>query len=549
MADATATFGIDLAVDGKNEAEGAAQALALLRKRFDDDTSSLRQMNAAMKILQSGTTVSIDTFKKLQKQMDEKRASLIGAQEELIRLGGAFTKSKKPPKELGDAAAKAGDGLKTMLDSAKAGAGPLGGLFEKANSLKNAIGAGGLTAVAIAAAAGFAVLVAAAVAGATSLTHFAFASADASRAQLLLDQGLTGSKASAAAYQETIDEVSRGVAISSDKVAGYAKDLYLAGLRGNVLKSALEAASIKAAVLGDTAAGAFVDAAKGAKAAGASVVKLSDDVKSKLGGVAAAQMLSLSVQTAKLEENLGKLFKNVGVEKFEQALQSILSVFDETTSSGHALKVLSETIFAPLFDSVSGLGPIVKAMFQGMIVGALIVTIGVLKVRNAFRDAFGKDALGGLDLADLTMKAVAVTVIALGIAVGIALLPIFMLVTAGKQLKNTFDEFSLAAKAAWAFMSNLNFTQVGLDLVTGFVNGIKQGAQAVIDAVKGLGSSALAALRGALDSHSPSRAFAKLGLTAPQGMAEGVDAGVPDVEASVASMVSVPTEVSPRAGR
>src|SRR4029077_4065841 len=124
------------------------------------------------------------------------------------------------------------------------------GLFERVNLLKNAVGKGGLAAGMLAGAAAVAVLVAALVAGVAALAQFAIVSSDASRSQFLLLQGLTGSEEGAYGLQDAIAGVSNNVAISSDKVAGYAQELYKAGIRGGELDKALEAVSITSSVMG-----------------------------------------------------------------------------------------------------------------------------------------------------------------------------------------------------------------------------------------------------------------------------------------------------------
>jgi hypothetical protein len=63
---------------------------------------------------------------------------------------------------------------------------------------------------------------------------------------------------------------------------------------------------------------------------------------------------------------------------------------------------------------------------------------------------------------------------------------------------------------------------IGKSLVDGFVKGIKNGIGSVIDAAKNLARSAYDAAMGALKSHSPSRLFAQVGDTVPQGFTVGV---------------------------
>lgn len=88
------------------------------------------------------------------------------------------------------------------------------------------------------------------------------------------------------------------------------------------------------------------------------------------------------------------------------------------------------------------------------------------------------------------------------------------------------------SKQKWAEVKNgaVNFfksagtwlLQAGKDLVIGFAHGITNAAGAVTDAAKGLGSSALNAVKNVLSIMSPSREMAKLGMFAGQGFAKGL---------------------------
>lgn len=74
---------------------------------------------------------------------------------------------------------------------------------------------------------------------------------------------------------------------------------------------------------------------------------------------------------------------------------------------------------------------------------------------------------------------------------------------------------------------------IGKSLVDGFIKGITGGAASVIDAAKNLARSAYDAAMGALQAHSPSRLFTKVGGTVPAGMSVGITAGMPAVESNL----------------
>jgi hypothetical protein len=541
-ADETASFAIELEDDASGAAKTAAQSLELLRKKLTEDTDALRAMQSAMRNLQGGAAVNIETFRKLRDQITAQKAAVAAGQERYIKLGGSF-------KDLSKKGGESAQGLKHLLDAAKGTAGPMGGLFERVNLLTKSLGAAGLAGVAVVAVAGLAILAAGIVALIAKLAEFALVSADAARSQSLLLEGLVATNpawiknaSSAGELEDAIGRVSNSVAISQDKVFGYATELYKAGLRGGELEEALDAASISASVLGDTAASSFIDSAKGVKELGGSVSNLAAQVKGKLGPTAAAQMLALSTQTAKFHEHLSGLFEGVAIEKFLGALHDVLSVFDQTTITGKALKTLVETIFNPIFAAAETLGPVLKAFFQGMVIGALLVTIAVLKIRNAIRDAFGDESKSSIDYIKLATDA---GVIAIGFLVGILAVLVGALAAVGAAAYAIVKPFLLA----YEFASSIDWGALGTSIVDGIIGGITGAAGRLVDSVKGLGESAINSIKGTLGIGSPSKVFAGIGIDTAAGYAQGVDQGADGVADATASMVSIPSDTpAPQGG-
>ena len=67
--------------------------------------------------------------------------------------------------------------------------------------------------------------------------------------------------------------------------------------------------------------------------------------------------------------------------------------------------------------------------------------------------------------------------------------------------------------------------QVGKDIVSGLINGIKQGASGVATAIGSMASSAVAKAKSVLDIRSPSRVMKKVGEQTAEGMALGIKKG------------------------
>jgi hypothetical protein len=202
---------------------------------------------------------------------------------------------------------------------------------------------------------------------------------------------------------------------------------------------------------------------------------------------------------------------------------------------------IAETIFQPMINAIERLAPLARRFFQGMVIGALLVAVAVLKVRNWLRDTFGgSDILKGFDAQRAALYAgvfafgvLAAAIGFVGLTMALALVPLAALVGALYGLGKV-------ALAVYNFFAELDWAALGRSIVDGIVGGIKGAARWVWDAMKGLASSATTAFKKALGIASPSKEFQRLGLTLPQGVASGVDAGAPQVDAAVSDMVDVP---------
>jgi hypothetical protein len=566
-ADAKATFAVELEDGTSSTAKSAASELKKLKDQITADTRALADMQKAMKNLQAGSSVNIQQFRDLKAQIDAKKQSIAQAQGAFVSLGGTFGKSAGEGKKVASM-------FELLRERAGMMPGPLGSVVSQLGSLKSML-AGGARVLGLAAlAAAMVAVTVAAIAGTAALLSYGVAQADARRNELLHLEGLTklrfwysAAAGSASELQGAIDRVSDGVALGRDEIGRYTEKLYRMGLRGKNLEDALEGVAIKAAVQGDAAASAFAGWAAGAALAGGSVRKLTDDVKARLGGIAAAQMLSLGVQAKKMRENFGVLFRDLKVEGLLKTLKIITDTFSQSTASGRALKALLETAFQPMVNAVEFLGPYVKRFFQGVVIGALLVGIAVLKVRNWFKRTFGDaEILKGFDATKSALYAGVAAVGLLGAAfAGMAALAVGALVVltpivwsavaavgalalSGLAMAAPFILGAIAIGALIAagyqlyrLWKEIDWTSLGRSIVDGIVGGLTAGIQWVKDAMRSLGDAALGSFKEALQIASPSKVFAKVGLAIPEGVEQGVDAGKRDVDDAVKGMVTAPS--------
>jgi hypothetical protein len=554
--DAVATFGMELDSNLPDVAGNSARALEDLKDKITSDTNSLREMQKALRNLQGGTAVNISQFRDLKDKIAAQKASIAAATQSYLTLGGNF-------KDTGKKSVEAAKGFGSLTDAARAAPGPLSSLSGKLGSINSILAGGAMAAGLLLVAAAITAVTVAAVAGFAALARYGIGVADARRNELLQLEGLTklrfgwfglaGAMAPAADkasfLQSTIDGVSQSVALGRDQVAGYAEDLYRAGLRGGNLQAALKGVATTAAVQGEAAAGAFKGMAMSAALTGHSVKALADDVQARLGGIAAAQLLSLDVQSKKLHESFAMIFSGLKIDKLLEGLNSITSMFSQNAATGRALKALVDGLFGPLIDQVSGPASLlVKRFFQGMTIAALLLGITVLRLRNYFRATFGDThILKSLDIMRVAVAAgagvvlgfaaaVVIAGVALATFVGFVTAPIAGIVLLGVAIYQ-------GIKALGRFISAA--ARVGADLVEGIIGGIKSGASGVISSLENLGSDAMAAFKKKLGIASPSRVAMRAAIEVPRGMAGGIRAGKPDVDRAMSSLVNIP---NPTAG-
>lgn len=564
-AEQTAEFAIKLDDETSGAAESAANGLARLKTQIDGDTKALGAMQRALKNLQGATVVNIKQVQHLKDGIAAKKATVAQAQSSYIDLGGSFTETaakggglsakidalSSQVKKSSDAAAsgtggtkKYGESLDAIGKSANALPGPLGAFVSKLQALRAAIGADVVLSLTVA----FVALAAAIGIASIALTKYGIAQADARRSELLHLEGLTKIRnryglaaGNAKEMQQQIDRVSASSALGRDKVAGYGEQLYRMGLRGNNLASALEGVAIKASVQGEAQANMFAHWAAGINLTGGSVDKFTDKVKSRLGGIAAKQMESLTVQAVKQKESFDALFNGLDVDKFVKAQKQVNDLLSQNTASGRALKQILTLVLQPFINAATAAQPLIKRFFQGMIIQGQHLVIGYLRIRNEFRKTFGgNDVTRSIDKMNVALIAGKVVLwsiaAAIAFAAGAFLVFAFPVLLAGAAIYSLIN----TAKLLVQLWDEIDWKDLGQSIWKGIVAGVTAGATAVLNAVKGLGSAASGAFKSALGISSPSKAFMRMGVEIPAGIAAGVKQGSPAARAAVGDVVPAP---------
>lgn len=491
--------GMSNALKALNQAQVVDIATARsLQSKIDAQRESVARANA--EILKHGATYTrvAEQQKKFTKQQDEVRKKFEAAKE------------KK--------AAADADKLKASIQSAQ---GPTQGLQESVSKLGTALtstegalsiaASGALLLVAALAAATVAV-VAFGVAALASFGKFVVESANVARSANLIRAAFAGSSENARNLGSQVDALAAKLPTPRAELNQMSADLAEAGFQGQQLVDVLNAvAQSKAAGANKAAAkieeivgrgkitqrfalGAFelqgtgLEFGEVASALASNLkvgigeaqsalfqgrVKLSDGaaalrtaVEAKFGKINVSKMLDLDVILAKVKENAAALVSDVKVEPLLQDLQGLGTSFSDATVTGLGMKKIATVIGQTLVDSVRVAIPVVKGFIEGALIGALKLYVLYLKVRVAFRDAFGDpDTKTKIDAVNLAVKVgtglvlgLATAALAVGASVAIALTPIVAFTVSLYQAYNgaslLIDKLGEVPKAIDAIATN-----------------------------------------------------------------------------------------------
>lgn len=527
-----ATFTLTLRDEISRTAQSMAGALDAARKKLIEQKKALGEMQGALRNLRGAGAGTSAQQKELRDRIAAAKAAIAGTQGEVLRLGENFAtaapKAKSLLEQMAEQPGAVGQAAKAYVDLAK-GLGTTGG--------KLAIVLGGVLAVA----AGAALLVTAVVAvgraaleGAVAVARFGLAHADARRNEMLHLEALTRVRTymgfaagSASELQAALDRVSVNSALGRGELSGYAEQLYRMGLRGDNLSQALEGTAIAASTVGDAYARRFAGMAASAAHAGGSVRRLADDIRGRLGGIAARQAIGLDAQMTRLREGIGSIFDSIDIEPLLRGLNEVTSLFARGRVVSEAWGRVLGVVFRPFIGGAEGAGSAVRSLltrFTTMVVRAATSVLWIVAGLRRVDEQLGVTrALGTLVFGELGIVATTAAV-ALSAIGGVVTRNVILGVAAAAALVVAWQR----ARSAFT-----GWTETGARLVDGLVTGIRSGYERVTSAVRGLASAASSALTEALEIRSPSRVFAGFGREIPRGLAAGVDEGTGEATGAV----------------
>lgn len=570
MADTTTSFSVDIEETG---ADSAASSLEALKEKILGDSAALKEMTAALRNLKAGGAAGTEVFTDLKAKIDAQKQSIAGAQASFIQLGGSFGAAAGGAGKLtdaldqvdgdlgkiGDESAGGMDGLKDSTDGASASAGdlkgalseipgPLGRSTREAGKLLDAFGKLGAAGPYVAAAAVIAIITFAAIAATAAMLHFGISMADAARNAALVTAGVAASSKALSALPGMMAGIQASTGLASDEVNKLAESLAAGGVKAAAMPAALKA--MATATAGGATPEFLAKLEAGLKSTGKVLPELQAQMKT-FGDLAAEKMLSLDGQAATMKRNMSGTFGGLKIEGLLKAFSSLVALFDSSTASGRAMKTIFEGIFQPMVDGLTKLVPMIQTAF-------LYAVLYVLKAYNALKPYSGEikllaEILGGLLLAAILIVGASIFIafLPIMIVVGAAVAVIYILIKAVELIGDAFDAIGDALGSAWdglvggaetalAWLQGLpaQVASIGGDIISGLVGTITAGVSSVVASVVNMGKAALGALRSIFDSHSPSKAFGRIGETAPQGVVGAVEDGTPDVAHATEKMGS-----------
>jgi hypothetical protein len=445
--------------------------------------------------------------------------------------------------------------------------GPIGALGQRVlgpvkgfSELSGAIGES--RASAVFAVAGFAALAAAivlvtaaAVAGTLAIAAYAIGLADSKRNSKLASEAMEAMHPELIALRSDFEALTNETGMHTDELQELAGALKEAGVAAGDMPAALRAAALAETALGQGGSKDFIADIKAGKVA---VGELSKEVSGKLGPIVSKQMMGIGAQTEKLKKNFTGLFSGLNIDPVLAGFETLVSLFDENTAAGQAMKFLFESVFQPLIDQAENAAYVVEAFALGFLIGLTKIYIAVKPAIKAigeflgFEDTSLSETLDVVQVAAEALSYVFVGIVGIFGLVGAVLAiaaagffalvaPIFAVVGAITYLAAQLVGIFMGAwQSVTEFLSGINLMTIGSDIIMGLVNGILSAPDAILNAITGVVGGAIDAAKSLLGISSPSKVFAEMGAQTGEGFVAGVEDTTGDAQAAMSDMVEPP---------
>jgi hypothetical protein len=555
------------------------------------EAAALQAAKSAEKALLRGDTMAATLQARADqaaKAVDSYAVTLVGLETDATRaakaetaLGNTLANVRKLSDHTNRSLEMQGQRLSKLQGSLNTIGGPVGRLgnalvapvkgFEELAGSMGTMGAAAIFAVAgiVLVVAAVVALSAAFVAGIVSAAAYGIKLADTARSAGLAAEAFDLVNPGVAAVRNQFAGLTRDTGLAVGELQGLAKALSDAKVATGDMPAALRAAAVAEAALGKGGSAAFV--AK-IKAGSLSVKQFAADTQ-QMEGIVARQMMGLDAQSARLKSNFAALFNGLQIEGALGGLQTLVGLFDKTEASGQSIKFLFETVFQPLIDQAQTAAYVVEAFALGFLTGLTKIYIAIKPAIKAIGELFGFEDFRLQDLLDMAagagevfavvFTAAAVVIGALAAAVGLVVIGFGVFVATctavGAGLIWLASIPVQGAIAAWGALRGAvsagidwfralpqQFQNIGALIIQGLAGGITGSAGAVLQALSGVVSSAIAGAKKMLGIASPSKVFMGIGEFTGEGMVEGLDNTKGAVTAALGEMVEPPVSALSR---
>lgn len=520
--------------------EMAAQ-MQKLKLQLGAATKAVSETERAMNKLQKAKVVDIASYRQLAKQLEAQKAAQNGLRGEVLKQAEA------------------------MRDAGDEAEGAQSSFFGLSQVLANPMVAA-ITAVVAAEAA----MIAGGMGMAIHAAELKNDTVDALEA--FLDTGTAAQE-----VYERIEDIQKEVAISQERGMSLARELSAAGVtNADALTDAIRSIGMVESVLGGgagsriqsiitraTAGGKFQISARQLKGTGlqesaiaaalgltpkqldaqmkagkitaeAGIAALTKAIDQKFGKVAGKQLLDIGSQFQSFKDNVMQLFEDVNTDGFLGQLHDILSVFDQSTESGKALKMIVTNTFDAIFKATEAVAPYVKTFFKGLVIIALQVYI-------AFKPLLAQ--LGAMGPASDGPATLASVMSVLGQVIGSVVSVIVSWIQTGVSIAQWFISVE-------TYLLELpgKFYDAGAAIITGLVNGIMSAPTKLADSIRGMAQGALAEFKSVFGIASPSKVMAQMGGHLMGGLEKGIDTNSSKADSAMSDAVAPPVAKSSGGG-
>lgn len=397
----------------------------------------------------------------------------------------------------------------------------------------------GFVAAAVAVAAVLFVVAGAALAAGAAFAKWSIQQADATRELSLTTRAMSDSDAAGAELSRTFGDITADTGIAAGRLNDLTGSLREAGVTAADMPDALRGIAIQEAALGNqNGTQKLIDDLKEGRTSARALAKDMDD---RLGGVVQDRMLGINEQMGTLQRNLSNTFASENIEPFLKGLQKLIALFDDSTESGRAMRVLFESIFQPLIDGSGGAFVQIERFFLGMEIEILKIAILVKKLAKQF-DFDTSGMTGIVDAADIGQIAVIGVLVVLGgllavmglvaIAGAIMFVPMLAAILLILSPLIIFAAVLYGIYETAQFLKNLDWEAIGNAIVDGILGPIRDPVK-VAQSFADLGETAMQSLKDKLGIKSPSTEAMAIredwdaGLATPSKDANALDLTIP----------------------